>query len=177
MLSTRSLCLNLLGVFVLLFNVLLVYSLAVNQGSVSGSMWNLLVARAVFGILYFLVVSAQRWIARSEGNGLFWIFLVYFVLLFGFAMMELITLTRSYCADESQRPIAVLSLFVFAWFFVVMDWLVVFALFVMGVLVYDNPFSFMLGGNTINHNNDNGDHNEQAMYDINEPDDNMRPLL
>jgi hypothetical protein len=59
---------------------------------------------------------------------------VYFVLLFGFALAELVIMTKH--IDDAIS--GMLPLPVFAWFFVVIDWLVVFSIFTMGICVYDN---------------------------------------
>lgn len=115
---------------------------------------------------------------------MFCVFFVYFVLLFGFALAELITFTG--CGATMVATTA-LSPVVFAWFFVVVDWMVVFMLFVMGIFVYDDmapTFSAMMTRTNLPayyhyyHGSSAGDNdNDEGGYEEEEPENGqeMRP--
>ena len=68
---------------------------------------------------------------------------VYFIMLFGFALAELIILVKD--DNATAKTTVNIPLPIFAWFFLVVDWLFVFSVFVMGVFVYDDMVpSFLL---------------------------------
>ena len=54
--GVHKVCVNLFGVCVLVFNALLVYSLFTEKNSVHTNVWAVLVAREVFGFIYFLII-------------------------------------------------------------------------------------------------------------------------
>ena len=130
----RDIVVDTFAFLALLFNGLLIYSLAVNKGSISELLWFFLVIREIFGFICFAVMYSQKWLAPQRSSFNFWFYVVYFVLLFGFALAELVIMTKH--IDDAIS--GMLPLPVFAWFFVVIDWLVVFSIFTMGICVYDN---------------------------------------
>ena len=160
-----QICTDVFGLLVLVFNGLLIYSLSANRGSVSSSLWALLIVREVFGVIFCLALYAQKWAAAHQNSSssrhhyynhnntaeddeqhddepeatkgsVFCIFFIYFVLLFGFALAELVIMTS--CGTTITSASSPLSPVVFAWFFLVVDWLVVFIIFVMGIFLYDD---------------------------------------
>jgi hypothetical protein len=130
----RDIVVDTFAFLALLFNGLLIYSLAVNKGSISELLWFFLVIREIFGFICFAVMYSQKWLTPQRSSFNFWFYVVYFVLLFGFALAELVIMTKH--IDDAIS--GMLPLPVFAWFFVVIDWLVVFSIFTMGICVYDN---------------------------------------
>ena len=130
----RDIVVDTFAFLALLFNGLLIYSLAVNKGSISDLQWGFLVIREIFGFICFAVMYSQKWLAPQRSSFTFRFYVVYFVLLFGFALAELVIMTKH--IDDAIS--GMLPLPVFAWFFVVIDWLVVFSIFTMGICVYDN---------------------------------------
>jgi len=120
------------------FNGLLIYSLVINKDSVTDTLWTYLVIREVFGFICFIVTYSQKWLSADDRvqrySFNFWFYMVYFVLLFGFALAELVIMTKHMDAAITGT----LPLTVFAWFFVVIDWLVIFSIFIMGICVYEN---------------------------------------
>jgi uncharacterized protein with PQ loop repeat len=156
MLSTREVFVDVLGLLALVFNGLLIYSLSVNRESVSVSVWNLLVIREVFGVICFMAMYAQRWAARGS-SVLF--FFVYFISLFCFAIAELVVMSIDAHGGGDSIDGSKLPLPVFAWFFVGVDWLVVFTIFVMGIFVYDDRIPSLFGwGDYTNHHNDGNEY-------------------
>ena len=141
--GVHSLIVDFFGVLTLTFNGLLLYSLIENKDSVTSTLWTMLLVREICGFIYFLVVYARKWLAVHESTFSSAIAFVYFFVLFGFALTELIVMVK----DDNATALtsANLPLPVFAWFFVVVDWLFVFCVFMMGVFVYDDTVpSFLL---------------------------------
>ena len=131
---------DIFAFFALVFNGFLIYSLSINKENVSETLWFFLVIREIFGFICFIIMYSHKWIApRGEGVG-FWFYAVYFVLLFGFAIAELVIMSEH--IDDAYK--GTLPLPVFAWFFVVIDWLVIFSIFVMGICAYDNNIPHFL---------------------------------
>jgi hypothetical protein len=120
------------------FNGLLIYSLVINKDSVSDTVWTYLVIREIFGFICFTVTYSQKWLSLDQRvrrySFNFWFYMVYFVLLFGFALVELVIMVKH--MDDAMS--GTLPLTVFAWFFVVIDWLVIFSIFTMGICVYED---------------------------------------
>jgi hypothetical protein len=132
------------GLLTLTFNGLLMYSLIANKDSVTDALWLLLLIREIFGAIYFLTVYTRKWFGSTDDATLSgFVVYVYFILLFGFALAELIVMVK----DDNAKALkdVTIPLPVFAWFFLVVDWLFVFSIFVMGVFVYNDTVpSFLL---------------------------------
>ena len=129
------------------FNGLLIYSLVINKDSVSDTVWTYLVIREIFGFICFTVTYSLKWLSSEQRvqrySFNFWFYMVYFILLFGFGLAELMIMVKH--MDDAIS--GTLPLTVFAWFFVVIDWLVIFSIFTMGICVYEDSIPrFLLGG-------------------------------
>jgi hypothetical protein len=137
----HNLLVDVFGLLTLTFNGLLVYSLFANKDSVTAALWTLLLVREIFGVVYFFTVYARKWCGQDTMSS--FVIYVYFILLFGFAMAELIVMVK----DDNAKALTDVTILlpVFAWFFLVIDWLFVFSIFVMGVFVYNDTVpSFLL---------------------------------
>jgi hypothetical protein len=128
---------NLLGLCVLVFNGLLIYALSSEKDTVDGSVWMLLVSREVFGIIYFVVSFSHKYILsrmkvdhEDKGFFAFWIYIIYFIMLFGFAMGELAIMSKHPTSSSSRFPLTT-----FGWVFVALDMMVVFVMFFKGVYI------------------------------------------
>ena len=148
--GAHRLFVDFLRLLTLAFNALLIYSLFANKDSVTSTLWTLLLVRELFGFLYFLMVYVRKWLfnfSHSQYHDIdqvfnvsFWTFFLYFMLLFAFGLAELVIMTQG--DNASARTTVNLPLPVFAWFFLVIDWVVIFSVYVTGILVYE-PSSLM----------------------------------
>ena len=114
-------------------------------------------ARTVFGVIYFVITVVHRWCFSSWYSNredksffAFWIYLVYFVMLFGFAMGELVLMCMHPSVNSGK-----FSLAIFGWIFVGLDVLAVFIWFSRGVLS-------MRGGNYNNNDEQMSEEDEEA---------------
>ena len=161
----HHLVIDFFGLLTLAFNGLLLYSLFANKDSVTIVLWVLLLVREIFGFLYFTAVYSRKWFfgghytyqhvndeeEATDGDETNMmsgalsttLIFVYFIMLFGFALAELIILVKD--DNATAKTTVNIPLPIFAWFFLVVDWLFVFSVFVMGVFVYDDMVpSFLL---------------------------------
>ena len=156
---------NLMGLCVLAFNGLLIYALSSEKDTVDGSVWLLLVCREVFGIIYFAVSFSHKFILSrmkvdDEDKGFFasWIYIIYFTILFGFAMGELVIMS-AHPTSSSRFPLTI-----FGWIFVALDMMVVFVMFIKGVYIpssYTAASSDEDSDNDYDNNNNSGDDTDQ----------------